>query len=191
MGKLASAAPATIAAVLLAACGGGGGDSSGASSSGAGGATVSVKRVGDLGDTLVSNDGMTLYTADVESSGKISCTGACTSFWKPLEPGKAAPRGNANTGRLAVIKRPDGTMQVTSNGLPLYTFVQDGPGDAKGEGFTDDFASRHFVWHAVVAGGRASGASSSSGGGYSNGDDSGGSSSGGGDDNGDYSGGGY
>ena len=180
MRTLARSALVASTVVLLAACGGGGNASNtaGGSSSGGNGAVLSLKRVGKLGDVLVSGDGMTLYTSDVESSGKISCTGACTSFWTPLAPGKAAPRANGDTGKLAVIKRPDGTMQVTSGGAPLYTFSEDGPGDIKGNGFTDDFAGRHFVWHAVGAGGKpassgASGGSSSGAGGYSNGDSGG------------------
>jgi predicted lipoprotein with Yx(FWY)xxD motif len=175
MRTIAFPALATGMALLLAACGGGGASkAAGGASSGGSGATVSVKQVGDLGDALVSRDGMTLYTADVESSGKISCTGGCTSFWHPLAPGKAAPTASGNTGKLAVIKRPDGSMQVTSNGLPLYTFAEDGRGDTKGNGFTDDFANQHFVWHAVVAGGKPSGGASSGTGGNSNGDYSGG-----------------
>jgi predicted lipoprotein with Yx(FWY)xxD motif len=180
MGKLAGALLASTAALFIAGCGGSGDASTaaGGSSSGSSGATVSVKDVSDLGKALVTGDGMTLYTANVEAKGKVHCTGACTSFWKPLEPSGTTPTASGNAGKLGVIKRPDGTMQVTSNGLPLYTFAQDNSGDAKGDGFTDDFDGEHFVWHAVLAGGKAaslqdsagtssSGDGSSGGGGYS------------------------
>jgi predicted lipoprotein with Yx(FWY)xxD motif len=158
-------------ALAVAACGGGGGrPAAGGASSGSGGATVSVKHVGDLGDALVASDGMTLYTSNVEARGGIRCIGACTSFWKPLQPSASAPTASGDAGRLAVIKRPDGTRQITSNGRPLYTFAEDGPGETKGDGFSDDFGGRHFVWHAVTAGGKPATAGGSSGGGaYSGG----------------------
>ena len=175
MRNLAGAVLATSAALLIAACGGSGESTTGSgASSGSSGATVSVRDVSDLGKALVSGDGMTLYTANVEAKGKIHCTGACTSFWKPLAASGTTPTGSGDAGKLSVIKRPDGTMQVASNGLPLYTFAQDNSGDAKGDGFTDDFGGEHFVWHAVLAGGKpvsmqGSAGSSSSGGGYSGG----------------------
>ena len=61
--------------------------------------------------------------------------------------------------QLGVIDRPDGTQQVTADGKPLYTFTEDSPGEVKGNGFSDDFGSQHFTWHAVLANGTtASGA---------------------------------
>jgi predicted lipoprotein with Yx(FWY)xxD motif len=170
-------AAATVAASLvLAACGGGGSSSS--TTPAATSTTVAVKSISGVGDVLVDSAGKALYSSNVEAGGKVMCTGACTSFWKPLEPSGTTPTASGNAGKLGVIKRPDGTMQVTSNGLPLYTFAQDNSGDAKGDGFTDDFDGEHFVWHAVLAGGKAaslqdsagtssSGDGSSGGGGYS------------------------
>jgi predicted lipoprotein with Yx(FWY)xxD motif len=171
MRTLASAVLVAGTSLLIAACGGGGNESAAAGGSSSGGTTttVSIKKVGDVGDALVTSDGMTLYTSNVEAKGKILCAGACTSFWKPLEAARAKPTANGDAGKLAVIKRPDGTKQVTSNGLPLYTFAEDGPGETMGEGFTDDFAGQHFIWHAVVAGGKPASSGGSSAGGYSSG----------------------
>jgi hypothetical protein len=43
-----------------------------------------------------------------------------------------------SVGSLAAVKRPGGIMQVTYNGMPLYTFVGDHkPGDANGQGIKD------------------------------------------------------
>ena len=169
--KLASAVLLTGASLALAACGGGSDAGGAQAASGDNGGTVSVRSAGGVGDVLTSA-GMTLYTPDQEARGRIRCTGPCESFWTPLEPaGNMAPVGNGDTGRLAVIKRPDGTRQVTAGGRPLYTFSEDGAGDTKGNGFTDDFGGVHFVWHAVLAGGKpaSSGGSSSGGGAYSGG----------------------
>jgi predicted lipoprotein with Yx(FWY)xxD motif len=155
-----------FAALAIAGCGGGGERAAGGSSPGA---TVSVKQVGDVGDALVTAGGMTLYTSNVEAGGKIACTGACTSFWKPLEASGTTPSAEGNTGKLGVVKRPDGTRQVTSNGRPLYTFAEDGAGEVKGDGFTDDFGGHHFVWHAMVAGGKPASSQGSGDGAYSGG----------------------
>jgi predicted lipoprotein with Yx(FWY)xxD motif len=68
-----------------------------------------------------------------------------------------------------VLKRPDGTAQVTAGGKPLYTFTEDAPGKVTGNGFKDAFGGTRFTWHAVLASGKAAGApgtSGTSGGGY-------------------------
>ena len=35
---------------------------------------------------------------------------------------------------------------------PAYTFSEDTPGAVTGDGFSDDFDGRHFVWSVVAAG---------------------------------------
>jgi predicted lipoprotein with Yx(FWY)xxD motif len=113
-------------AALLAACGSsGGGSSSGAAPAGSAD-TVSVATVPGVGAVLVDSTGHALYASDEEASGTVLCTGACTSFWKPLTPGASAPTAAAGTPALGVVDRPDGTKQVTADGRPLYAFVQMG-----------------------------------------------------------------
>jgi predicted lipoprotein with Yx(FWY)xxD motif len=139
-------APTLIAAALLAACGGSSGNSNHGStttsSNGAssGGSSVIVKTVKNatLGSTiLVSSQGRTLYHLSGEQSGKFICTSsACTGIWHPLTvTGSGTPTGVAS---LGTVKRPDGTEQVTYNGMPLYTFAQDTvEGDTNGQGIKD------------------------------------------------------
>jgi predicted lipoprotein with Yx(FWY)xxD motif len=178
---------AVAAALALGACGGEGGDGSAspATSSSASGsaATVSIQHVDGVGDVLVDGDGMALYTPEQEANGEILCTGACLSFWRPLEPPAGGkPTADGDAGTLGVIRRPDGTQQLTANGTPLYTFSEDGPGQVTGDGFADDFDGQHFVWHAVVAGGEPAGSSAGASGGGDSSDDS----SGDGDSGGSY-----
>jgi predicted lipoprotein with Yx(FWY)xxD motif len=108
----------------------------------------------------------------------VVCTDGCTSFWIPLEPGTGAPTGGAGVPKLAEADRPDGTEQVTAGGQRLYTFSQDSPGQAKGDGFEDDFNGQHLTWHVVrvdangamtpgTTAGSGSTGSGSTGGGYS------------------------
>ena len=127
--------PSLAASVLLAACG------SSSSSSPSGGAASIVKPASNstLGATILVNaQGMTLYHLSGEQSGKWICVSAkCVHVWPPLTPAAGAALSGGGVS-LGTIKRPDGTMQVTYNGMPLYTFVNDlRAGDAKGQGIKD------------------------------------------------------
>ena len=161
---LLAAGAAAAATLALAACGGG--DDGGAPSTTTATSTgaVSVHRVDGIGSVLVDAAGKALYTPDQESDGKVRCTGACASIWQPLlAPASGTPKADGDT-VLDVIVRPDGKRQVTAGRRPLYTFTEDPDGQVTGNGFADDFAGRHFTWHAVLAGG---GAAKSAGGGSS------------------------
>ena len=93
---------------------------------------------------LVTRKGLTLYSLSVERRGKFICTDSqCLSFWHPLVIAKGKKPLGAP--KLGTVKRPDGRMQVTFSGGPLYTFYLDRKrGDVKGEGFKDV-----GVWHAA------------------------------------------
>jgi predicted lipoprotein with Yx(FWY)xxD motif len=141
------------AALAISACGGGGGGASSTTGAPArGGGTVSVQQLSGVGRVLVDRSGKALYTPNLEANGKIVCTGGCNAFWKPVTAA-GKPTG---TGKLGVVKRPDGTMQVTAGGRPLYTFTEDSPGKATGDGFKDAFSGHQFTWHAVRSGGKTS-----------------------------------
>lgn len=162
---LISGAVLVAVAGVLAACGGAGGSSS-SSGSPSGTATVSAEQIGSGGAVLVTPNGHALYAAEQEESGKVMCTGACVSFWKPLTLAGGAPTGSSVSGTLATVERPDGTRQVTYNGSPLYTFTPEGAGQVTGNGFMDAFGGQHFTWHVVHVNGvdDSSGSSGSTGG---------------------------
>jgi predicted lipoprotein with Yx(FWY)xxD motif len=86
---------------------------------------------------LVNRRGMTLYSLSVEQRGKFICTDkVCLSLWTPL----VVPKGTTPTGalHLGTVRRPDGRVQVSYRGRPVYTFTEDRkPGDVKGNGFKD------------------------------------------------------
>jgi predicted lipoprotein with Yx(FWY)xxD motif len=155
------AGAAAAATMALAACGGG--DDGGASSTTTATSTgaVTVQRVNGIGSVLVDAAGKALYTPDQEADGKVRCTGACAAIWQPaMAPASGAPKADGGATMLDVIVRPDGKRQLTAGRKPLYTFTEDPPGKVTGNGFSDDFAGRHFTWHAVLAGGGASSGSS-------------------------------
>jgi len=152
MKTLMASGVALAAALALAACGGGGGG--GTTSSSTGSDTLAVRDLPQVGSVLVDQSGKAVYSSDQEASGMIICTSACTAFWKPVSPGAGRPTGPSSAGRLGVLKRPDGSMQVTVTGKPLYTFAEDSPGKATGDGFTDDLAGHHFTWHIIHSSGK-------------------------------------
>ena len=100
------------------------------------------------GSLLVTASGMTLYHYTPDKHGLIKCTGACAKFWPPLlVSGKAKPKAGAgaNAAKLSTATRPDGTMQVTYAGLPLYRYAADKkPGDINGQGVEG-------IWFAVAS----------------------------------------
>ena len=122
---------------------------SGSSSATARGATVSVKRVAGHGTVLVDARGKALYRSDQERNGKVLCTGACLSFWQPLTVTGKPTKAASLSGKLAVVKRPDGRRQVTYAGRLLYSFKLDKPGKVTGDGFRDAFGGHGFTWHVV------------------------------------------
>jgi predicted lipoprotein with Yx(FWY)xxD motif len=152
------------ASIAVAACGGA---STGSAPPPSGGKTVAVESLGGIGKVLVDSSGKALYASDVEADGKVHWTSS--SFWKPLTVDSGKPTAAAGVGPLGVIKRPDGSRQVTVNGRLMYTFTQDSPGKAAGNGFSDQLNGRHFTWHAVLAGGKLAGSAGNSQNGYSSG----------------------
>jgi predicted lipoprotein with Yx(FWY)xxD motif len=86
----------------------------------------------------VNAQGLTLYHLSAERGGKFICTSAsCTQVWHPVVVASGT-KPSGTVGSLGVVKRPDGTEQVTYKGMPLYTFAQDSAaGQANGQGIKD------------------------------------------------------
>jgi predicted lipoprotein with Yx(FWY)xxD motif len=139
-----------LAAGIAIAIAASGGDSSSSDSSPSptGGTTVSVKEIGGASNVLVDSTGHALYANDQETGGMVLCDDACLSFWTPLTV-SGTPTGDSLTGKLGVVRRPDGSKQVTYNGKLLYTFYLDKPGQVGGDGFDDAFGGQQFTWHIV------------------------------------------
>jgi predicted lipoprotein with Yx(FWY)xxD motif len=140
--------PAVTASLLLAACGGSSTSSNTTSSaastqpaaqtSSSSSGVVVKTGSSSLGTILVNSQSMTLYHLSGEVNGKFICTSsACLGVWHPLiAPSSGTPGGVV--GSLGTVKRPEGTMQVTYKGMPLYTFAQDKQaGETNGQGIKD------------------------------------------------------
>ncbi len=119
-------------------------------SSGAGSGAVAVIKVGkagDLGAVITNSKGMTVYDFHKDKGTTSSCYGACEGAWPPvITSGAAKATGGAQSSLLGTTKRKDGSLQVTYNGHPLYTFVGDKkPGEANG----NDFSEFGAQWYAL------------------------------------------
>ena len=128
-------------------------ESAAGAESGAG--VVSLGSVGKLGMVLVDSEGMTLYDFDKDKGGKSSCYGPCAEGWPPmLTEGEPTVGNGAVASKLGTTERKDGTMQVTYDGHPLYTFVEDKkPGEANG----NDVKAFGASWYALKGSGEEAG----------------------------------
>jgi predicted lipoprotein with Yx(FWY)xxD motif len=165
-------APTGLAATLLiAACGSSTSSGSNTSSAAAPASSAAVSssalKTTTIGGAavLTSGKGFTLYWFAPDTSTKSNCNGSCATYWPPVKGPVTV--GAGVTGKLATIKRSDGSVQATYNGHPLYTYVGDkAPGQAKGNGLNLSGG----VWHEVTVSGAAaaapSGSASAGGGGY-------------------------
>lgn len=150
---------AVIGAVVIAGCGGGSSSSSssspepssseseGASATassegggeaeggGSGEATIATGEVSGLGTVLVDSEGNTVYLYTPDKGTESTCYGGCEAAWPPVvAEGKPSAGEGATSSALGTTKRKDGTMQVTYNGHPVYTFSGDtAPGEAVGQ----------------------------------------------------------
>jgi predicted lipoprotein with Yx(FWY)xxD motif len=109
--------------------------------------TVQIADNAEFGKILVTVDGRTLYTNTVDTPEALKCTNiACTGFWPPYIVEAQPNAVEELPGSLGTVTRPDGSMQVTYNNQPLYTFYQDRqPGETSGDGFTDFGGTWHVV----------------------------------------------
>ena len=144
MRKILGAAGLAAVALALSACGSSASSSSstpattapaaGGSSAAAsgGGTTVNMTTINGTA-VLTNSSGKTLYWFAPDTSTTSKCSGSCATYWPPVTGPVTA--GSGVTGTLSTITRPDGTMQATYDGHPLYTYVGDtAAGQAKGNG---------------------------------------------------------
>ncbi len=114
--------------------------------------TLSSASNAKLGEhVIVSSQGRTLYTLSPETSRHLLCKGECLGFWPPLTVGSAKTKlknGPGVQGRLGLLRRSNGSFQVTLRGMPLYRYSKD---RAKGETNGQGIESFGGTWHAATA----------------------------------------
>jgi predicted lipoprotein with Yx(FWY)xxD motif len=108
-------------------------------------AAITTKQ-GKLGTVLAYGPKrLTVYMFEADRGAASSCSGACASLWPPVS-GHPRASGQAMSSHLGTITRPDGTMQVTYNGHPLYLYAKDkDDGDTYGQGLKSFGASWYVL----------------------------------------------
>jgi predicted lipoprotein with Yx(FWY)xxD motif len=104
---------------------------------------------GSAGRYLVDASGRALYLfeADRGASGS-TCFGACAQAWPPVITSglPSALSAEIDGTKLGTIARPDGTLQATYAGWPLYYYVKDrAAGDTTGQDLMDFGAEWYLV----------------------------------------------
>lgn len=124
---LLGAAGLVLCGMLLAACSGG------VTSAGftvtpttTTGVTLSTE-LSPVGRILATASGRTLYDFTPDTSTSSACTSAlCVELWPPLITSGAPTAGQGlEQSLVGTIRRPDGELQVTYGGHPLYTWIGD------------------------------------------------------------------
>ena len=126
----------------------------------AGGAATTVTSASSstFGERIaVDARGRTLYALSPETAHRLLCKSSeCLRFWPPLTVRSSKTKLDAGPGvrgRLAILRRSDGMLQVTLGGLPLYHYSGDhAVGEANGQGI-HSFGGR---WHVLPATSNAS-----------------------------------
>ena len=115
-------------------------------------ATAVATGTSGLGRILVDGRGRTLYLFEQDRRGSSGCAGLCATYWPPLlTNGRSTAGKGARLALLGMIRRGDGTRQVTYAGHPVYVFSGDARrGQTNGEGLTDFGAG----WYAVSPAGK-------------------------------------
>jgi predicted lipoprotein with Yx(FWY)xxD motif len=114
-------------------------------------ATVDAASNSKLGEqVLVSSQGRTLYALNPETTSHLLCkSSACLKFWPPVTVASSKTKleaGSGVQGRLGILRRSNGMLQVTFRGLPLYRYAGD---HAKGEANGQGLQSFGGTWHVL------------------------------------------
>lgn len=117
------------------------------------GAILQAGRIGGV-TVLTDTAGFTLYWFAPDTAATSKCTGSCAWRWPPV-PGPAMADASVS-GAVGWIRRPNGSIQATYDGHPLYTAsVDTAPGQARGNGVT----ASGGLWREVTVPGAAAPAS--------------------------------
>jgi predicted lipoprotein with Yx(FWY)xxD motif len=118
-------------------------------------AELDAGSAGSLNPVVRDGAGRTLYRFDKDSAKPptSNCNGDCAKTWPPVtvKKGGRILLNGVDRKDVGTLARPDGTMQVTVGGWPVYRYSKDtAAGQANGQGVQN-------VWFAVTPeGGKAS-----------------------------------
>ncbi len=102
------------------------------------------------GTVLTNSLGQTLYLLTADTPTRSNCTSlVCTTVWPPvLAEGGGTAGSDVQQALLGSLHLPDGMVQVTYAGHPLYTYVGDNKvGETNGE----NVKSFGGIWYVLSA----------------------------------------
>ena len=111
------------------------------------GVTLSTER-SPVGRILSTGSGQTLYDFVLDTPGHSACVSAtCVLLWPPLlVQGTPTVGQGLDPSLVGTIRRPDGSLQVTYGGHPLYTWISDTqPGLVTGQATNNEGGSWFVV----------------------------------------------
>lgn len=146
-------ATAALVAGLSACSGGDDGDAGAparpvdpAASTPAVGTILTANSTAQLGTVVIDGQGYTLYRSDDDSAqpSTSNCDDECARQWPPVlaTPGAPLTVEGVDQKVVGTIARPDGTVQLTLGGWPIYRFAGDTqPGATTGQGVDGSWAA--------------------------------------------------
>ncbi len=163
--RMSALAAAALIPLALAGCSAGGGGSDpygyagGAAPVGSApetlaapaGTVLTANSTAQLGTVVIDGLGWTLYRFDDDTAQPptSNCTGECATTWPPVLAKPGAPLAVEGVAQEAVgtVTRPDGGVQLTLGGWPVYRYAADSaPGATDGNGVGEK-------WFAINPGG--------------------------------------
>jgi predicted lipoprotein with Yx(FWY)xxD motif len=127
----------------------------------------------EIGTYVTDSAGMTLYRSATDSTNppQSNCNSRCAEVFPPMlvnGSGKIYLSG-IDASKVGVMRRSDGTVQVTINGSPVYYYSQDRPGQIKGQGVSNTWSAVNPKGGSTAVRSSGNGQSSSRSGGSSTG----------------------
>lgn len=150
---LVGGAGLAVGALVLSACSGGITSASfSVTPTTVAGVTLSSEQ-SPAGRILATPGGRTLYDFTPDTSGSSACvSGLCVRLWPPLlTSGRPTTGKGLEQSLVGTIRRPNGSLQVTYAGHPLYSWIGDSrPGMVTGQALLNQGG----YWYVISTGGR-------------------------------------
>jgi predicted lipoprotein with Yx(FWY)xxD motif len=89
------------------------------------------------GEVVIDGRGYVVYRSDNDSPApaRSACTGPCADLWPPVPWTADLRLEGINRELVGAYRRPDGQLQLTLGGWPLYEYTGDRtPGETNGRG---------------------------------------------------------
>jgi len=90
-------------------------------------AVLTVSLDSKLAQYITDKNGMTLYIYSKDTARVSNCSVACAANWPPyiVTAGTTFPHAAGINGAIGTMTRPDGSIQLTYKGMPLYLWIKD------------------------------------------------------------------